>query len=254
MLNDLLLFIVIFALHIILKLIIPKKVLKKSYFKLIGAIGIFFHELSHLIMGLLMGIKPKTFEVNYRKQSGSVGYDSYEDFTFLQIFLISLAPLIFSSYAAFGMVFIMFETPVELIYKLLAGLCFISLLLGACPSTHDIKMIGQQFREDSSYSFYQLILISLSGVVVFLVHHFILEIILPFYLTFLYLIAIGLVYYIIKYLFLGISKLFLWVKIKLESSSSFRSSWKAISSSQKVYQKSSAAHNYQQERIERRQW
>jgi hypothetical protein len=216
MLNDLLLFACILGCNIFLNLIIPNKIRQKTYFKILGVVGVAFHEISHLVMCIITGVKPSKMKVSYRSTSGSVRFDATERITFLQAALIGIAPLVFSSYAAYGMFYVMFNMDISLIYKVLAGIFFLSLLLGAKPSNTDFKNIGLGFKGDSVYSLYQIFLVIISGVLVYIIVYFT-KLYLPFYLTFLYFIFMGILYYILKYVFIGIRKLYMWLKIKFIS-------------------------------------
>lgn len=246
MLNDLLLFACILGGNIVLNLIIPKKTRQKAYFKILGVVGILFHEMSHFLMCIITGVKSSKMKVYYKSQHGFVQIDPTERMTFLQAALIGIAPLVFSSYAAYGMFYIMFNMDIELIYKLLAGICFLSLLLGAKPSNTDFKNIGWGFKDDSLYSLYQIFLVIISGVLVYVIVYFT-ELYLPFYLTFLYFIFTGILYYILKYLFIGVRKFYMWVKSKITSHN--------ISDySRDLYRKRVKSEKKVKETIERGQW
>ncbi len=246
MLNDLLLFGFILGCNILLKFIIPKKIRQKTYFKTIGVVGILFHELSHLIMCIITGVKPKKMKIYYKRQFGFVQFDATERVTFLQIALISLAPLVFCSYIAYGMFCIMFKIDIELLYKVFAGICFLSLLLGAKPSNHDFKMIGWTFCDDKIYSLYQIILVIISGGFIYIIIYFA-NFYLPFYLTFLYFIFTGILYYILKYLFIGIKRFVMWVKSRI----TFHNT---SGLSRDLYRNRLKSNNKIKETIERGQW
>lgn len=73
-------------------------------------IGVFFHEISHYVMGLVVGMKPEQIKVKWRNEKfgfqdphGSVKPGRIP--TFLQAFVSSLAPLCFSTWIIFGLLY-----------------------------------------------------------------------------------------------------------------------------------------------------
>jgi hypothetical protein len=245
------LFLVILGSSIACSLLIPKKIRRKTSFKIIAFIGIIFHELSHLLMCIITGIKPSKIELHYKKQYGLVAPDETKQISFLQGFLMAIAPLIFSSYLAYGMYVLMFEIYVPFIYRILAAIAFISLIFGASPSGQDMIFVKHWFSIDLLYSLYQIFLVILSaGMIYILVWQFDLH--LPFYLTFLYFIFIGFFYFILKYIFLGLRKFVLWLHMRIQSNESLLHL--SAPSSRNTYRRRIVPQKSIEERIERRQW
>ncbi|MFX0073163.1 MAG: hypothetical protein ACFFAO_18955, partial [Candidatus Hermodarchaeota archaeon] len=88
---------------------------------------------------------------------------------FLQALLIALAPI----YLSFWLFFFLLE---QLLYANLDVLVFfiivfvmVSIILGASPSIADLSNIPKAFHRDPTYSMYQIFLLLLSGVTVWLI-------------------------------------------------------------------------------------
>ena len=177
-------------------------------------IAVFIHELSHLIMALIVGIRPKSFSVKLKSEkthqvnpSGAVGWEGH-NCTFLQAALISLAPVIFSTWLFFWSLSVAFTSGlnpfVRIVALILSGLLF----LGATPSKQDFWIIGYWFKKNPKYSLYQIFLLLLSMFFVWgIVTYY--NVALP--LDIVYYILVGIGYYVLKYSFRGIG----WLLFKI---------------------------------------
>ncbi len=213
---DMFVILVIFPIFVILSYFITRFLFRhapgpfKPIINALCFVGVIIHELSHFIMCLLVGIRPKSISVNLRSKytntvapSGSVFLDPH-GYTFLQALLISLAPALFSTWLFFWSFDVVFASEIEPFIRILAGLFCLTLFLGAAPSKQDLKNIGLVFRNDPRYSLYQIFLVLLSGLVVWTI--------IIFYgillvLDIIYYILVGIGYVILKYSFIGLNRL-----------------------------------------------
>lgn len=171
-------------------------------------IGVLIHELCHAFMCILVGIRPKGFQVRLRSYvtgrtapSGQVDFDSH-NMTFLQAALIALAPIIIGSWLFFLGLRLMFAGVYDVLIIILAFLLCFSLLLGGAPSRQDIGVMCDWFKKDPKYSLYQIFLVVLSIITVWVFLSFY-NLVLP--LDVLFFILAGICYYPLKYTFLGLS-------------------------------------------------
>jgi len=107
---------------------------------------VFLHELTHFIISLLMGGKPRSFKVFPKKtQKGiSLGEVSSENINFINAFPISMAPLLL-----FGSLFFWenyFNFFGETIYSyILFVYIIVNVTISAIPSSQDIKVAMSNF-------------------------------------------------------------------------------------------------------------
>ena len=180
-------------------------------------IGVAVHELSHFIMCIIVGIRPKGINIRLRSRwtgrvnpNGEVRPD-WHNCTFLQSMFISLAPLIFSTWLFFwSLSFVFTADQIHPLIRIIAGVFCVSLFLGATPSKPDFQIIGYWFKKDPKYSLYQLGLLVLSGFFVWGIL-FYYSIVLP--LDIIYYILVGVGYYIVKYGFRAVG----WAVFKVAS-------------------------------------
>ena len=147
-------------------------------YSLIGFFGVFIHELAHFIFLNLSGVRTKGFKIHYYSRNavgkkkagphGSVGIpgDSDSQMTFLQALFGSIAPLVVCTFLFMFCLDIIFKMVVPEYLTILAIIFAGSLLIGSSPSVTDLKNIGDGFRKDPHYSWYQLVLIILSLITV----------------------------------------------------------------------------------------
>ncbi|TFF97005.1 MAG: hypothetical protein EU547_05565 [Promethearchaeota archaeon] len=247
MFEDLLLFIIVILGNLVVWFIIRQLHLKKNsssliLLKIISIIGILIHEVSHFLMCLFTGIKPTGFHLSYRKQEGNIEISNAERITFLQGFLICCAPILIASYIAYLCVYVMFLTYFHIILKFICGIIFISILMHSRPSKQDILIFKRTFSEDPLYSIYQIGILIISGIIIFLINFP-----LPYYLSFLHYFLIGLLYIVFKYGFLAIRKIFEYFLNK-------KNSIMSLDSLSNSYRKTIRAKKPIQNKIPRRQW
>ncbi len=178
-------------------------------------VGVAIHELSHLIMCLIVGIRPKGISIRLRSEftgrvdpNGEVRPDLHNG-TFLQALLICFAPTIIPTWLFFWSLAIVFATdPIHPFIRIIAGFLCISNFFGATPSKPDFLIVGQWFKKNPKYSLYQLGLLFLSGLGVWVIVNYY-YIMLPYDIVYYILVGIG--YYVLKYSFRVIT----WVLNKL---------------------------------------
>lgn len=187
----------------------------KVVFNVIAFIGVFIHEVAHYTVGSLFGVKKKNFRVKYRSDDkirvsphGSVTSPEFERNSFLQTFVSSFAPLFVSTFLFLFCLDIIFRIQTELWIKIVALVFSISLFIGSEPSGQDVKLVGITFNKNPRYSLYQIFLVVLSGVIVWLfVDLYFIS--LPFEVLYYieYFIIVALFYYCIKLVFWIIGKI-----------------------------------------------
>jgi hypothetical protein len=183
----------------------------RSFIMILAFVGVFIHEVCHAITCLLMGIRPNHFSVHfYDRYTGEVsphGMVSHEThhLSFLQNFMISIAPLVISSWLFFWSLGILLYEDIDMLTYFFHLFFCISLLIGATPSYQDFRSAWDVFKLDPRYSLYQIFLLVVAG---FLVWY-----LLDFYQIFLsidiiYYILVALMYVIMKYSFRGLGVLY----------------------------------------------
>ena len=212
--------------------------------RILGIFGILVHELSHFILLLVTGAKPSYIRVSYRQFNGSVGLKDFERMSFLQLFLAGLAPLLVISYLEFYCWFVFLTPSFDEMFRIIAFILSCSLFLGSTPSRADIRAIIGAFNTDPLYSLYQIGVVMLAAGIVYLLSFMV---IIPYYVSFVYYILIGLVYYFLKYLFIGIRKCCSMVYVRVASHSP------TVTSSD-MYRKRHIPKKERKQKIERRQW
>lgn len=188
----------------------------KVMFNIIAFIGVFIHEIAHYTIGSLFGVKKTNIRVKYRSPDtnkvsphGSVSNPEFERNSFLQTFVSSFAPLFVSTFLFLFCLDIIFRIQTELWIKIVAIVFSISLFIGSKPSGQDVKMIGMTFKRNPNYSLFQIFLVVLSGIFVWIFVDLYL-ISLPFEVLYYieYFIIVGLFYYCLKLVFWIIGQIF----------------------------------------------
>lgn len=204
MFEDLIIFPVVLVAGLIVSYFAYKKNKKIPMgLRILGVFGIFIHELSHFLMLLATGGTPSHLRVSYRHFHGTVGLKNFERMTFLQLFLTALAPLLVISYLVFYCWQIFITPAIDDLYRTIAIVVMVSLLIGSPPSRPDIRAMIHAFNTDPLYSLYQIALVLLSLFIMYLISF---SVIFPYYLSFVYYILTGIVYYLLKYTFIGIRR------------------------------------------------
>lgn len=210
MIQEILVFIIILIISMIAQKMIRKDILGPFYpivLRLVF-IGVVVHEISHYIMNLAVGIIPKKIEIKWRsddkKRRSPHGVVYSKPRSLLQAFFICLAPLYISTWLAFLSLYIILSSNFNPIIRVISGLICISIILGAAPSAQDFNNIPNTFRNDPTHSLYQIFLVILSSLILWIIIQFT----HIFFLldVFYYFTIIG-IYFILKFIFIDFRKL-----------------------------------------------
>lgn len=193
----------------------PEEIRKFSRYFLMG--GIIFHELTHIFMCLITRAPIKSFKLLTREKEemgskvkynyyGTVNLDPKSRFTFLQAFLTALAPAYISYWLLCPLIHILFSGELHPILFILVGFVIITLFMAMRPSYEDLKCIAEAFEKDPDYTIYQIGLSILSFITVIGLG-WILGWEYPHEVIFY--IFVGFSFYFFKYMFRGVSYLFL---------------------------------------------
>lgn len=145
----------------------------KTILDIMRFVGVVVHELAHYTLGILFGVKVGKFKVKYRSEQthrvaphGSVEDPEFHRNSFIQSFMMSFAPLFVSTFLLMFCLDIIFHIQTEIWIKILAILFGVSLLMGSKPSRQDVRCVGLSFKINPRYSLYQISLILISGLLV----------------------------------------------------------------------------------------
>ena len=174
-------------------------------------IGVIFHELAHYVMSLVVGHVPDGIEIKWRHEKTRKRYPHGfvkpgKPLSFLQSFLIGFAPLYLSTWLIFYLWFgVVFNPQFMPLIRVIAGFISISLLLTASPSSADFRFISHSFKNDPTHSWYQIFLVIISTIILW----FILSAFqINFFLDFFYYVAIAGLYFLLKFSFIGLGKIY----------------------------------------------
>ena len=193
----------------------------KTFLHVLAFVGVFVHEVAHYTFCVLFGVKTGKIKVKYRSEDkirvaphGSVSLPEFERNSFVQTFVISLAPLLVSTFLFLFCLDVIFNIETEAWVNVVAIVFCLSLLIGSEPSGQDIKVIGKTFRRDPNYSLYQIALVVASGLIVWLFVD-LYFICLPFEVLYYieYFLFVILVYFVLKTAFWIISSCFSALKM-----------------------------------------
>jgi len=209
MLEELIVFSIVLILSLLARSLLNKEKLGAFYHILLRLqfIGVAVHEISHYVMNLVVGIKPEGIKIKWRNgqtyQRSPHGAVGSKPRSFLQAVLICLGPLYISTWLVFLSLTIMFSSRFNPILRIVAGLFCVSLILGAAPSGPDFANIHRTFGNDPHHSLYQIFLIILSGVILWM---FLLFAQILFFLDVFYYLVITGIYFSLKFSFLGVHR------------------------------------------------
>jgi len=147
----------------------------KAAFNALAFVGVFVHEMAHYTLGTIFGAKPGKVRVKYRSGDksrvaphGSMSNPKFERYSLLQTFAISFGPLLVSTLLFMFCLDVIFHIQTELWVNVVVAFFSFSLIFGSKPSGKDVKLIGMSFQIDPRYSVYQIFLIVLSGMLIWL--------------------------------------------------------------------------------------
>jgi hypothetical protein len=195
----------------------------KTFFDIVAFIGVFVHELAHYTLGVVFGAKMGKITVRYRNREvpkvsphGWVDNPEYERQSFIQAFMISFAPLFVSTFLFMFCLDIILHIQTEVWIKFIAVVFCVSLLIGSEPSGQDVKLVGRKFNKDPRYSIYQIFLVLLSGIFVWIFVD-INFISLPFEVLYYieYFLFVALFYFGLKSVFWVIGKVIKVISVKI---------------------------------------
>ena len=145
----------------------------------LAIIGILIHELCHIVMCIMTNTKihsvslvQKVHEPDVKHHpgyGGRVTIGKSETLGFLQALLIALAPIYLSFWLFFFLLEQLLYTNLDVLVFFLIVFIMISIILGASPSIADLSSIPKAFSRDPTYSMYQIFLLVLSGVTIWLI-------------------------------------------------------------------------------------
>ncbi|MFX1294623.1 MAG: hypothetical protein ACFFD2_07195 [Promethearchaeota archaeon] len=145
----------------------------------LAIIGILIHELCHIVMCIITNTRIHSVsliqivhepDVQHRPgYSGRVTIGHSETLSFLQSLLIALAPIYLSFWLFFFLLEQLLYTNLDVLVFFIIVFIMISIILGASPSIADLSNIPKAFSRDPTYSMYQIFLLFLSGVTVWLI-------------------------------------------------------------------------------------
>lgn len=210
MLEELVVFVIILAISLFLNHLVSKgRSLSPFYGILVRLmyIGIVIHEISHYLISLLVGINPREIKIKFRSRKTGIinphGHVKVKPRSFLQTFLIAFAPLYIATWLAVLFFSILAYSNYWFVIRIIACLLLISTIMGAAPSSGDLKFFYKSVRFDPVYTLYQIFLIILSIFILWaLLYYF--EIV--FFLDVFYYLSVAAIYWGLKLGFMGISK------------------------------------------------
>jgi len=179
----------------------------------LGFVGVIIHELSHYTLCKLTGVKVQRVRAHYRSRitgmaspHGYVSLKEGEVMSFFQALVIGLAPLFIHAWLIIAC-FDLLHTPgfEDLVYVGI-GLLIVSLFIGSAPSSADLRNCYKAFTRSPAYSLYQLLLLGLSILTLFIIFQ-VIPLSLPSellaHIVLYMLVAIG--YFGFKYGFQGLN-------------------------------------------------
>ena len=167
-------------------------------------VGVIVHELSHYVMNLAVGIRPERIVVRWKDpathERNPHGAVESKPRSFLQAFFICLAPLYIGTWLIFLTFTIAFTQEIDIRLRIISGGLCVSILLAAAPSGQDFNNIPGTFNKSPSHSMYQVFLVFLSLIGLWLILS---NYSITFPLDIFYYLSLIGIYFIVKFSFLG---------------------------------------------------
>jgi hypothetical protein len=201
----------------------------------LAIVGIIIHEVCHIVMCIITNTRVKKIrlleKISDPKKKEKFDYQGHvtikddAKLTLLQAFLISFAPLYISFWIFFYLLEQILNAHIELWLFFVYIVIMISIMLYAAPSFVDLKCIPQAYKDDPRYSNYQIFLLVLSILsvwVITLTYNF------TYFHEVLIYIFIMIVYYLLKYSFRGINAIIQHIYLRGDSSSTEKIKYKTF--------------------------
>lgn len=102
--------------------------------------GVFLHELSHLLVGLVLLAKPTKFSIIPNKANGSAGEVHFRNVRAYNAFPIAFAPIIGGSAGLWYVYAFLFPQETEIMWKFAYVYLMIVFARTASPSWQDVKV------------------------------------------------------------------------------------------------------------------
>ncbi|KKN27154.1 hypothetical protein LCGC14_0867470 [marine sediment metagenome] len=173
---------------------------------ILAFIGVFIHEISHAVISIFSGAPVKSIRVRLRDEDtgrvaphGEINNRRPYQKTFLQSLLISFGPVILGSWIFYFALQVAFNSLIDPLFRMIAGLMALSVLIASTPSPQDLRLIIVFFNFDSQHSFYQIIVLTAS---ILLSWTIVVAFNIVFPIEFLYYGLIIFWYFTLKYLLL----------------------------------------------------
>ncbi len=178
-------------------------------------VGVIIHELAHYVMCKIVGVETRGILIAWRSQitgerspHGAVGTHPP---SFVQAIFIGLAPLYIGTWLIFLTLTIALNPDFNIYIRVISGLICFSILAAAAPSSQDFNNIPAAFSSSPANSWYQVLLLSLSGVTLWLI---LINIQIVFLLDVLFYITFIAIYFMFKFSFIGIKRIIIRLKIR----------------------------------------
>lgn len=137
------------------------------FVNIMAFVGVFFHEISHAVLSLISGVPVESISVRLRSERtgrvnphGEMNARRPYQRTFLQSLLCSLGPVLLGAWIFYFALEIAFNSLFDPLYRILAGLLALSVLIASTPSPQDFRVTILTFNLDPRHSFYQIILLT----------------------------------------------------------------------------------------------
>ncbi len=215
MLEEPIIFVIIFIVSLTLKYLYNKGqfgYLNPLFLRLFY-VGVIIHELAHYLMCKIVGVETRGIRIAWRSQGtgernphGAVGTHPP---SFVQAIFIGLAPLYVGTWLIFLTLATALNSDFNIYIRVISGLICFSILAAAAPSSQDFNNIPAAFSDSPANSWYQVLLLFLSGVTMWII---LINIQVVFLLDVFFYLTFIAIYFMFKFSFIGIKKIILSLK------------------------------------------